>query len=500
MKRRALLALLVLMIATPASTAAESETKVVIASKKFTESVILGEIARHLVQTSGLEAVHRKELGGTSVLWNALVAGEIDIYPEYTGTIQEELFAERGLGAIAEYGVRMTPPLGFENTYALGMKEDLAKKLDIRTISDLARHPKLRLGFTSEFMNRRDGWPGLKKRYGLSQSNVPGLDHDLAYRGLEKGTIHVTDLYSTDAEIQYYSLRVLEDDRNYFPEYHAVFLYRAKLEKDAPGVVSALYSMAQRINEQDMIAMNVRAKPRNSVDRVSEGQVAADYLERLKKGRSFSVSKVGVIQRIWRHTKEHLLLVSLSLAVATLLSVPLGVVAAKRAWVGQAILGVVGMIQTIPALALLVLLILVLGEIGWLPAIVALILYSLLPIVRNTYTGLVSIPGPLRESGVALGLSASARLWLLELPLASRTILAGIKTSAVINVGFATLGALIGAGGYGQPILTGIRLNDYNLILQGAVPAAILAIAIQGFFELIERALVPKGLRFKPAT
>ena len=153
-----------------------------------------------------------------------------------------------------------------------------------------------------------------------------------------------------------------------------------------------------------------------------------------------------------------------------------------------------GVIQTIPSLALIVFMIPLLG-IGNVPAIVALFLYSLLPIVRNTHTGLKDIPTPVRESAEALGLPRGARLRLVELPMAARSILSGIKTSAVINVGTATLGALIGAGGYGQPILTGIRLNNLELILEGAVPAALLALGVQGAFDLLELILVPKGLR-----
>jgi osmoprotectant transport system permease protein len=153
----------------------------------------------------------------------------------------------------------------------------------------------------------------------------------------------------------------------------------------------------------------------------------------------------------------------------------------------------------LPALALLGFLLVLLRRTGPVPAIVALYLYSLLPIVRNTYAGLSDVPLQVRESAEALGLSPFARLYLIELPMASRSILAGIKTSAVINVGFATLGGLIGAGGYGQPIITGLSKNDYALILEGAVPAVLMALAVQGLFEVAERFLVPRGLRLKPA-
>jgi len=206
--------------------------------------------------------------------------------------------------------------------------------------------------------------------------------------------------------------------------------------------------------------------------------------------------RVGLAARLRQHTEEHLSLVLVSLAAAVVISIPLGILAAKRRRLGQIILAVTGTIQTIPSLALLVFMIPVLG-IGPRPAIAALFLYSLLPIVRNTYAGLTGIAADVRESAEALGLPSVARLRLIELPLASPTILAGIKTSAVINVGTATLGALIGAGGYGQPILTGIRLANVGLILEGAVPAALMALGAQAAFELLEPALVPRGLRLR---
>jgi osmoprotectant transport system permease protein len=136
--------------------------------------------------------------------------------------------------------------------------------------------------------------------------------------------------------------------------------------------------------------------------------------------------------------------------------------------------------------------------IGTLPALIALFLYSLLPIVRNTYSGLQDIPAYLRESAFALGLPAAVRLRRIELPLASRAILAGVKTAAIINVGTATIAAFIGAGGFGERIVTGLALNDHGVLLAGAIPAAALALLIQGLFELLDRWLVPTGLRAAP--
>lgn len=470
---------------------------IVIGSKKFTESVILGEIVTLLVESSGQEAIHRRELGGTRILWKALTTGELDIYPEYTGTIIREIFAGKEIdedelaNELQKYGILMSRPLGFNNTYAIGMKEEVAHNLNITKLSDLRNHPRLKFGFTNEFMDRGDGWPGLRNYYSLPQKDVRGLDHDLAYRGLENGSIQVIDMYSTDAEIAYYHLRSLADDKNFFPDYKAVLLIRADLKEKAPTVLHALQKLAGAISEKEMIKLNAEVK----IDRHPENQVAASFLQK-KFDISPTLKKETLFQRFWKHTVEHLILVLISLSAAVFVAIPLGLIAAKKEKLGQVILGVVGIIQTIPSLALLVFMIPLLG-IGGAPAIVALFLYSLLPIVRNTHSGMRNIDPALKESALALGLPSIAILRLVELPLAAGSILAGVKTSAVINIGTATLGALIGAGGYGQPILTGIRLDDVGLILQGAVPAAVLALLVQGGFDLLEKWIVPKGLRIK---
>lgn len=467
-----------------------------VGSKSFTESVILGEMLIQLAQQRGNEARHQRQLGGTRVVWNALIAGEIDAYAEYTGTLMQEILVSEGLEseaqleqALAKRGLRMTPPLGFNNTYAIGVTETLAEQLGLRTISDIRNHPDLVLGFGNEFMDRSDGWPGLQQRYRLPHRNVRGLDHDLAYRGIESGTLHVMDLYATDAEIAYYDLRALEDDLDYFPVYNAVIVYRDDLVQRAPEVVVSFNQLAGRIDAAAMRKMNARVKLQGEADSV----VAADFLKRTLN-LDIDARVQDASQRFWLHTREHLLLVSISLTAAIILAIPLGIVSVRRPRLGQVVLGTAGIIQTIPSLALFVFLIPLLG-IGGPPAVVALFLYSLLPIIRNTHAGLKDIPPAIVESARALGLPSGARLRIVEVPLATRAILAGIKTSAVINVGTATLAALIGAGGYGQPILTGIRLDDIGLILQGAIPAAVLALLVQGVFELIEHRLLPRGLR-----
>ena len=487
-------ALLVMLF--PQLLQADQKPPIVIASKSFTESVILGEILKQLVEQSGDTAVHKRQLGGTRIVWNALLNGEVDAYVEYTGTlIHETLASDKIKGfdqlkqVLSTMDIGVTPALGFNNTYAIGVTKQLADKLGLKSISDLREYPYLKLGFGNEFMDRADGWPGLKRRYQLPQTNVTGLDHDLAYRGLASDTIQITDLYATDAEIEFYHLTALKDDLHYFPEYKAIVLYRSELKRRTPEVVAMFNRLAGKIDSKSMIKMNASVKLHDE----SDAAVAASFLNQKLHMRS-TINEVSAWQQFWRHTYEHLVLVAISLSAAIFVSIPLGIVAASRPRLGHVILASAGVIQTIPTLALFVFMIPLLG-IGGPPAVMALFLYSLLPIIRNTHAGLVGIPTPIIESATALGLPPGARLKLVELPLATRSILSGIKTSAVINVGTATLSALIGAGGYGQPILTGIRLDDSSLILQGAVPAAAMALLVQGIFELIEKMLLPRGLR-----
>lgn len=469
-----------------------------VGSKGFTESVILGDVVALLLTTEGMPAEHHAQLGGTRILWDGLVAGELDAYVEYTGTIREEIFAGQDVAsdaalaaALESAGVRATGPLGFNNTYALGMLEELASELGITQISDLVRHEDLAFGFSSEFMERGDGWPSLAARYGLRHQNVTGLDHDLAYRGLSAGDLAVIDLYATDAKIRTLSLRVLADDLAHFPGYEALVLYRADLEQRAPGSAAVLARLEGRIDESRMSAMNASAEEGGE----SEAAVAAAFL-REELGVDAVAMDRGLPERLLRLTGQHVFLVGVSLIAAILVGIPLGVLAALRRRLGRGVLGVVGILQTIPSLVLFVMFIPYFG-IGTASTIAALFLYTLLPIVRGTYAGLAGVPRELVESAVALGLTRSARLRLVELPMAMRSILAGIQTAAVIDVGLATLGALIGAGGYGQPILTGIRRNDPALLLEGAVPAALLALLVQGLFEWIERRALPRGLRLE---
>ena len=464
-----------------------------IGSKKFTESYVLGEIATRTLNEAGIPAQHRQGMGGTIILWQALRGGQIDVYSEYTGTITQEILKrsdqptiEQIANELGKLGVAITEPLGFNNTYALVMRRSEAERLGIRTISDLRKHPELKIGLTHEFLDRHDGWQPLAQKYQLNPQSAVGIDHAIGYAALKNGSIDVKDAYSTDAKIAENDLTVLKDDRQFFPQYQAVFLFRSSLPT---STIVALRKLEGTIDEARMIQLNAEAERTKDYARAASLYFGDGATSTITSGESFP-------RKLSRWTLRHLELAGFSLLLSVVVGIPLGIFASRGGAVGHAILGFAGVVQTIPSLALLALLVpLPFFGISARTAIAALFLYGLLPIVRNTATGLQDIARSLRESAIALGIGARARLWQIYLPIASRSILAGIKTSAVINVGTATLAALIGAGGLGEPILSGLNLNDHATILQGAIPAAVLALLVQWLFDLLDLILIPKGLR-----
>lgn len=479
-------------------------TPLKVGSKRFTESYVLAEITIALARKAGIEAVHEQGLGGTAVTYRALEEGAVDIYPEYTGTIVETILRDgsadvgRIRAALAERHIGTSESIGFQNTYALAISRATSTRTGLARMSELVAHPELRFALSHEFAGRRDGWRGLSVKYGISERSIATIDHALAYEALKAGRADITDVYTTDAKIARFDLVVLDDDAHFFPPYEAVLLFRLDALTRFPNLAGVLSQMAGSIDVIEMRNLNARAE----LDRVPFSQVAAEHLG-MAAGHSPTRAAAtpsfltGLVTSIERHGPRHVELVFGSLLLSTLIGVPLGILAYSARRVGGLILGISGVLQTIPSLALFCFFVPILG-IGWGPALAALFLYGLLPIVRNTHAGLSSIPTELRSAGLALGLSPFERMRHVELPLASRTILAGIKTSAVVAVGSATIAAFIGAGGFGDPISTGLSLNDVPTILDGAIPAAGLALVVQGLFALIERALVPAGLRHQP--
>ncbi|MDP9108047.1 MAG: ABC transporter permease subunit [Pseudomonadota bacterium] len=462
-------------------------TTLQVGSKRFTESYILGEILTQTAARSG-PAQHQQGLGNTAIVFGALKAGSIDVYPEYLGTIDRDILQhpapatlEQMRAELAPLGIGIEVKLGFNNSYALATRANLPDPP--KRLSNLVERPTLRIGLSHEFLGRADGWPGLAARYALPQHPV-GLDHGIAYEALTAGQIDVIDIYSTDAKIAKLGLHVLSDDQHYFPSYEAVLLYRLDLPQRFPSAWKALRGLEGRIDNAHMIAMNGAVE----LDGRSFANVARDFVTPragTSSGRDGFTDKLFGAD-FWRLTRTHLLLVLAAVLAASIVGIPLGVTAAFVPRLRQIVLGLVGVLQTVPSLALLAMLIPLLGRIGTAPALLASSLYALLPIVRNTCIGVLQVPQGMRMAALALGLTTRQRLRYIDLPLALPVIMAGLQTAAVMSVGTATIAAFIGAGGYGERIAIGLALNDHQMLLAGALPAALLAVLTQWLFDLLE--------------
>jgi osmoprotectant transport system permease protein len=483
----------------------------VVGSKRFTESYILGEIVSQAVAGSGQDRVRLKSgLGNTGILLSALLSGEIDLYPEYTGTITREILkTEQALSLeqinerLAPLGLRAGVLLGFDNSYVLAMRREQAHELQIKAISDLAKHPRLVPGLSHEFIGRKDGWKGLSEAYQLGGMSPRGLDHGLAYEAIVAKQIDVVDAYGTDSKLKRYGLTVLQDDRRFFPTYEALLLYRADVPTKFPEAWKIIQALQNKISQETMLGLNTRVE----IDGQTFAAVAQQFLLQKKtdqtQGATSGVNssdgqRVSTLQSFsrilfapdfWRLGAQHVFLVLFSLLLALVVGLPLGIVCFYWPRTGQAVLFVIGIIQTIPSLALLAFLISLFGLIGTTPAIVALFLYALLPIVQSTHAGFSEISSSMRQAATALGLGFRLRLFLIEVPLARTMILSGIKVAAVTSVGTATIAAFVGAGGFGERIAQGLALNNTSMLLAGAIPSAALALLIQGGFYIYERRL-----------
>ncbi|MGH7737114.1 MAG: glycine betaine ABC transporter substrate-binding protein [Candidatus Tyrphobacter sp.] len=487
MMRGVIVVTAMLLVAAGAAAQAAPVVTIVVGSKQDTEGQILGEIlAQSIEAKTPYRVVRKTNLGGTLLVFAALRSGAIDAYPEYTGTIDATiLHANDSIGRIRtqmmrRYGIFASGELGFNNTYVLAMSAPVARRLHISKISDLAAHPGLRWGVTPEFLRRSDGLPGLERAYGLGNVDAVDVEKSLAYQALARGAIAVTDAYSTDGQLLRYGFVTLEDDRHFFPQYRALYLVRNATLVRAPQLRSVLRMLAGSIDVATMTKLNARV----DIDHRSPGDVAAAFLlRRFHFARARAPESTALL--LARALERHVELTVLTVIFTVLVGVPLGVLAASRPRVGVAIMKVVGTLQTIPSIALLALMIPLFG-IGVLPALVALVLYGLLPIVANTRSGLQQVNADVLDAAHGIGLSSAQILTWVQLPIALPVILAGVRTSAVIAVGTATIAALIGAGGLGDFILSGLTLNDPRMLLLGAIPAALLAIAVDELVYRIE--------------
>lgn len=504
----------------PGGPPAAFDRPIVVGSKPFAEGYLLAEIFAQQLEARGVRVERRFGLGGTEITFPALLRGDIDLYPEYTGTgvlVILKAAPPPGPAAVfdlvsrefaARYDVRWLAPLGFENTYAMSVRSSMAESLGLRTLSDFARvSGDMRAGFTADFIGLPDGLPVLRDVYGLRLREVNALAPAVKYQALMAESVDIIDAYSTDGLLGRHPVTVLEDDRRVFPPYDAAAVVRGDVFRARPDVVAALGELSGRLDVQRMRRLNERVE----VAGESVARVAADALRELALvldgPRATTATMPGATagtgglpaylwaqrQAIGERTLRHLLLVAVSLALAIAVAVPLALALARRRW-AESVIGGVGLLQTIPGIALLAFMLPVLG-IGTLPAVVALFLYSLYPIVRNTYTGVREADVRAVDAATALGMTHAQVLRLVRLPLAVPVIMAGIRTAAVLNVGTATLAAFIGAGGLGDPIVAGLALADTRMILSGAVPAAALALVVDRLLEIVARLVAPRGLR-----
>jgi osmoprotectant transport system permease protein len=488
---------------------------VIIASKPFGESYLLAEMFSQLLEFRGFAVERRPGLGATEIAFQALRTNRIDAYPEYTGTGLLAILGERPTRDARQvyrrvarefrqrYGARWLPPLGFENTYAVAVRQETAQRYRLVTLSDLARVSRsLRAGLTPDFIGRPDGLPGIQRAYGIRFREVRALLPAVKYQALDAGEVDVIDGYATDGFIVRYNLVVLEDDLGFFPPYEAAALVSPAFLRDVPGGVAVLTELSGLLTEQDMRRLNRRIEVDGvPVARVAAGALLALGLTQVQEGqkRSGRAAGSGTLDYLWDErrvilglTARHLFLVGVSLAGAIAFAVPLGLALERRRSSAEPVIRGVGLLQTLPSIALLAFMIPLLG-IGVIPAVVALFLYSLYPILRNTYTGVRDAAPDAVAAAWALGMTPRQILRHVRLPLAAPVIMAGIRTAAVINVGTATLAAFIGAGGLGDLIAAGLALSDTRMILSGALPAALLALLVDGALGAGERAVRPGG-------
>jgi osmoprotectant transport system permease protein len=462
------------------------EKNTVVGSKRFTESYVLGELVNQTLRDAGVQAVHRQGLGNTTIVVQALTTGQIDIYPEYTGTILREILRRPETQAsISELnallkpkGLKVAIPLGFNNTYALAMRAEQARSLGLKRISDIAnlsaeQQSKLRIALSPEFKTRTDGWTSLLKTYDLKMKTGKVLEHGLAYDALARGDTDIVDAYSTDAAITQKDLILLEDDRKAFPRYDAILLMRSDFDE------KSLQSLEGKLDEVTMVKLNRLAESGLSFDKVARVFLNTSEDEKQNPTQLSRFFKLLIGPDFFTALRDHVLLVAISSSMALLVGIPLGILAYRRPRYAAWILGASGILQTIPSLALLTILITLLDQIGAVPAVLALFLYGLLPIVNATHISLVEVPSNLKEAALALGCNEWQLLLSIELPFAKPVIMTGLASATVIGVGTCTLAALVGAGGFGDRIVAGLAVNDHSLMLAGAIPAAMLALLAQ---------------------
>lgn len=488
------------------------QDKIRIGSRDFPESVLVAEILSTSIEKFTDYKVDRKfHLGGVKVCLAAMQSNNLDIYPDYTGSLIHNVLGEHDrnqylvnyikMALNEKYDFSITESLGFENSFVLAVRKSFAKKYNLETLSDLASllssnkelAQNIRVAFKHSFLKRPDGYKMLQDIYAFDFQKLMALEYNIAYQNLKENRIDVIDAFSTDSRLKDPELTALKDDRNALIPYSSVYVYRNKLKQNFPEIMKIQKLLDESLTNEKMLELNSRIEAGEPYKQVAESFIAElehepGFLD-LSDDASLSFWQKRLKQDLPLLAKaflQHLRLAAVASLLASFIGIFIGIFISYRKKLAKLVLGFISVTQTIPSLALLALLIPFVG-LGFYPAVIALFIYALLPVIQNTYTGITTIPYKYIELANAIALKESQILFRVKLPMALSFILAGVRTSIVICIGTATLATFVGAGGLGDLIKAGIDLNSNYMIALGAVPAALLALSVSITLTKFER-------------
>ncbi len=443
---------------------AKAAPVIMVGSKPNTESKIIAEMIALALETTGEAQVERKfGLGETPIILEHLKAGKIDIYPEYSGNIGDLLISaswDKTLGkirgALAGHKIVTSGTLGFNRTSTLAVKKDNTRFKDINTISDLKKLSGFKGGFTYKFLRSGRGLFPLMKDYGITQKKVRKMSKKRMIETINSGEVEIIEMASTDPALLKYNLKTLKDDRGFLPKYLAFMLTKKDFPTKYPASWKILHDvLVGRITEADMARMNAQVE----LEGKSYSAIAAGFLKKAGVNTNFSMWK-----QIYPKLLTHIQLVIIPLLLSTIFGVFLVVMAAKNKVFEKLVTLMNRFYKPIPFLVFLCILIPFLGT-GKTPVYMTLFIFGIFPIVKYSFPN-----------------------WSIH------NILSGVKNTAFINVGMATIAAYVGAGGLGDLIISGLSGNDKNMILMGVIPAIILGVLIHLLIELSDKYMSPKKM------
>lgn len=488
-----------------------AKSPVTIGGKVFTEQSILVDLLAQLLEDHQIAVIKKKNLGGTLVAFEALKKNDLDIYVEYSGTSYHSIFKQKDILSqeetfnflkkeFSKNNIYSFPSLGFSNSYALVSKINNP----YNQISDLKiDSKKYSIAFEHELLTRPDGFPEFSKTYDLEFKKVSSMNVGLMYQAVHQGQVDFGIGYTTDGRNKAFEMKIIKDDLRFFPQYFASILVHEKALKAYPELKKILSGLNNKISAEEMTEMNYLV----DVKKMSPLKVTRNFLQKKKLIKS-SENNLDIMSEnyliknsalLFSKLKEHLYICIYALLFTFFFGFIFGIAAYWNQRIKQFVFILVNIFQTVPSLALFGFLIPFLG-IGFKPSLIALVMYALLPLVHNVYTGLSEVDKDIIQSFKAIGMNRWQILTKIQIPMALPTLSAGLRTSTVIIIGTATIAAFIGAGGLGELIFQGISSMDHRLILLGAIPAALLALIADFLIYSLCRFLTSQGIKNRQLT